>query len=362
MDKIQKPKHKRRLECVVRVILGLLAMLAGVLVAGIIWYSQQVVPVNVNDRSEISIEIESAATPRDIAELLQEQGVIRSSSAFVIYARIHGVGGSLQAGKYSLSPSLSVSQIIDRLVGGRTESVAVTFYPGATLVDNVSDSASRQDITTSLLNAGFSSSEIEQALKADYSEYDDTLFQGKPQTADLEGYIYGDTYHISSSSTAEDAIRMALDEFWDVIESNDLVSAFESRGLSLYQGITLASIIQKEAIGNGDEAGIAQVFLTRLEIGMLLGSDVTYQYIADKTGVERDPALDSPYNTRVYTGLPPGPISTPGLRSLLAVANPDDTDYLYFLSGDDDVTYFAETLDEHEANIQNHCQEKCKIL
>ena len=136
---------------------------------------------------------------------------------------------------------------------------------------------------------------------------------------------------------------------------------FKENGLNLYQGITLASIIQRESIG-GDEPQIAQVFYTRLSIGMMLGSDVTYQYIADKTGVARDINLDSPYNTRRYTGLPPGPIATPGLNALLAVASPAPGDYIYFLSGDDDVTYFATTLEEHEANIRNHCQQKCQII
>ena len=95
---------------------------------------------------------------------------------------------------------------------------------------------------------------------------------------------------------------------------------------------------------------------------MPLGSDVTYQYIADKTGVTRDPNLDSPYNTRRYAGLPPGPIATPGLSALQAVAEPEDSDYLYFLSGDDHVTYYGRTLKEHEANIANHCKVKCQII
>ena len=146
-----------------------------------------------------------------------------------------------------------------------------------------------------------------------------------------------------------------------MLEQNQLQEAFAEQGLSLYEGITLASIIQREAIG-GDEPQIAQVFYSRLSIGMELGSDVTYQYIADKTGVARDVNLDSPYNTRRYVGLPPGPIASPGVDALLATANPAEGDYLYFLSGDDDVTYFARTLEEHETNIREHCQQKCQII
>jgi UPF0755 protein len=95
---------------------------------------------------------------------------------------------------------------------------------------------------------------------------------------------------------------------------------------------------------------------------MALGSDVTYQYIADKTGVARDPDMDSPYNTRRFVGLPPGPISVPDLESLLAVAIPAKGDYMYFLSGDDDITYFAYTMYEHQQNIIKHCKIKCSSL
>ena len=94
----------------------------------------------------------------------------------------------------------------------------------------------------------------------------------------------------------------------------------------------------------------------------MLGSDVTYQYITDKLGVPRDINYDSPYNTRRFAGLPPGPIASPGKDALIAVGAPATSDYLFFLSGDDNVTYFARTVEEHEANIRNHCQQKCQII
>ena len=92
---------------------------------------------------------------------------------------------------------------------------------------------------------------------------------------------------------------------------------------------------------------------------MQLGSDVTYQYIADRDGLVRDPTMETLYNTRIHTGLTPGPISAPGLSALIAASEPANGDYIYFLSGDDDVTYFAHTNAEHEANIINHCRVKC---
>ncbi len=156
-------------------------------------------------------------------------------------------------------------------------------------------------------------------------------------------------------------LQQAIDQFAAIAEKNNLKAGFEAQGLSLYEGIVMASIIQKEAFG-GDERQIAQVFLLRQSMGMMLGSDPTYQYIADKLGQPRDINFDSPYNTRRYAGIPPGPIANIEEKMLVAVANPAEGDYLYFLSGDDNKTYFSRTFEEHEANIRNHCQQKCQLI
>jgi len=224
----------------------------------------------------------------------------------------------------------------------------ITFLPGATLAEN----------KKVLLKAGYSEAEISSGFA---STYDSPLFEGKPATSDLEGYIYGETYNFGTGATVQDILIGTFNEYEKVIKENDLVAKFKAKGFSLYEGITLASIVQRESIG-GDEAQIAQVFYSRLAVPMALGSDVTYQYIADKTGVDRDINLDSPYNTRRYEGLPPGPIAVPGKASLLGVANPAPGDFLFFLSGDDDITYYAKTLQQHEANIAAHCKVKCGII
>jgi UPF0755 protein len=226
----------------------------------------------------------------------------------------------------------------------------LTFLPGATLADN------RQVF----LDAGYSATEVDAALAKDY---DSPLFQTKPASADLEGYIYGETYSFGTSTSVEAILTSIFDHYYGIVEKNDLIAKYKAQDLTLFEGITLASIVQREASPGGDDmAQISSVFYNRIKEGMPLGSDVTYQYIADKTGVTRDPTLDSPYNTRRYPGLPPGPIAAPGLKALTAVGSPATTGYLYFLSGDDDVTYFATTLAQHEANIRNHCQKKCQII
>jgi UPF0755 protein len=136
----------------------------------------------------------------------------------------------------------------------------------------------------------------------------------------------------------------------------EYTQAFAAEGLTLHQGLTLASVIEKEVHSPADRPIVAQVFLKRFKTGMPLGSDVTTQYAADQLHVPFDTNLDSHYNTRRYPGLPPGPICSPGLGALDAAARPATTDYLYFLSDKNGKTYFAKTYAEHQQNIVKYLQ------
>lgn len=345
-NKLKKSRKKLIISAAAGFLVALILTFGGLLV----WYNTQLSPVDKGNDGKKLVTIDLGATPVAIANLLKEEGLIRNPTVFLWHARFQGVENSLQAGTYRLSPSESTPQITGHLTSGKVDTFNIRFLPGATLADN----------RKTLIGAGYSESEVDAALS---TTYDSPLFKGKPVDADLEGYIYGETYSFATDTSVEAILKYVFAEFYSVVEENNLVAQYEKQGLSLFEGITLASIVQREASPGGEDmAQIAQVFYRRLTTGMPLGSDVTYQYIADKTGVPRDTNLDSPYNTRRVVGLPPGPISAPGKKALVAVANPAEGDYLYFLSGDDDVTYYGRTLQEHEANIRNHCQEKCKIL
>lgn len=344
------------------ILLGVLSLLILGLLLFLVWYLWALSPVNSSDLRHDRVEIAAGSSPGQIAETLRGKKLIRSSVAFDIYTRLTGTKSNLQAGIYSISPSESTPKIVDKLTSGdiTDEQVDITFYPGATLVDNSATAENKKlDVKTVLKRAGYSDSEITAAFDKTYTG---PLFAGKPAGSDIEGYVYGDTYKFNKNATVEQILQRTFDEFYGVVQKNDLVDKFKSHGLNLYQGITLASIVQREAHNANDQKQVAQVFYSRLAIGMQLGSDVTYQYIADKLGVPRDTNLDSPYNTRRYVGLPPGPIATPGLSALMAVAEPAEGDYLYFLAGDDGKVYFAHTNAEHELNIQKHCQIGCSTL
>lgn len=337
---------------------GLVVLVGGALFAG---YQFALQPVISGDPERVRVTVAPGSSPTQIGALLAEKKVIRSKVVFDIYIRLNGVRSKLRAGTYSLSPAESTAQVVAHLTTGEAEQFDVTFYPGATL--NIASTAA--DKTPShrqvLQKLGYSDEEINEAFNASYVEEYPVLFADKPATADLEGYIYGQTYKIASGSTVKQVLRRTFAEYEKQITDNHLAEAFKAQNLSLYEGITLASIIQREVPTAADQKQVAQVFLKRYRAGGTLGSDVTYHYAADKRGVPRDHTLDDPYNTRIKPGLPPGPISSPGISSLLAVAAPAEGDYEFFLSGDDDKTYFAHTQAEHEANIVKHCTYKCSL-
>jgi len=346
--------HGKRVKTAIWRISAIVAViLVGSVVAVCLWYAAQLKPLTADSKHFITVTVTQNSTTAQIGQLLQDKSIIRSSTAFDINARLSGNSGKLKPGTYRLSPSQSTSQIIDHLVSGKVDQFNIMFLPGATLKQH------RQV----LIEAGFTAAEVDKAFA---ETYDSPLFDGKPTGTDLEGYIYGETYNVNASDSVEQILKRTFAEFSDVVVKNNLVEGFKQQGLTLYEGITLASIVQRESITppdtskpSADQKQIAQVFYSRLAAGMTLGSDVTYQYAADKLGVARDVNLDSPYNTRRYKGLPPGPIASPGLTALKAVAAPAAGDYLFFLTGDDNITYFAHTDAEHKANIINHCAKNC---
>ena len=237
----------------------------------------------------------------------------------------------------------------------KAEVFTFTIRPGETIFD----------IKKHLVEAGYTAEEVDKAFAA---EYNFPFLAGRPSGASLEGYLYGETYEFYKGVPVEDIITKYLEKMGEVIAENNLEARYAARGLSLFEGITLASVVQKESPA-GEHATIAQVFMTRLAYGIPMGSDVTVTYalnIVDpnRTTYKDNQAalkIDSCYNTRLHGGLPCGPISNPSLAALLAVAEPASTSYLYFLTGDDGLMYYSYTEAEHNQNAYLHCQNLCNI-
>ncbi len=246
-------------------------------------------------------------------------------------------------------------QFAEMEANDKAEVFNFTILPGETIFD----------IKKKLAEIGYTPEEIEAGFN---SEYDFEFLKNRPAEASLEGYLYGETHEFYKDSTVQEILKVFLKEMGRIIDENDLVNRYAKRGLSLFEGITLASIVQKEA-PSPEQPTVAQVFLARLNYGIPLGSDVTVTYALNILDPNREIytdnqsalKVDSCYNTRLHGGLPCGPISNPGLSALLAVAEPRDTAYLYFLTGDDGLMYYSYTEAEHIQNIRRYCQVLCNI-
>lgn len=393
IESAEKPMKK-----VKRTLLSLfdLIFLAGLFGGGYYWYSLQPVSsancrfdsakaaAESNEKEANSvceyqtIEISAGESVKQIANNLKQADLIRNPFAFELYARINNLHAKLKTGKYSFRKTMSARAIAKQLVNGVVSSDVfnLTILPGTNLLGD--KGKSQTGIIHQFRTLGYSEEEINQALTKHYNNpvlkglYADEAKLSNPDIPAklaLEGYLYGETYQFYNHEKLENVITTILNQFNDVVVSNQLEEKFKARGFTLREGITLASIIQKEA-RTEDMPGVSMVFQNRLKQGIALGSDVTATYAADITGIDRTNAtnadilaVNSLYNTRKFPGLPPGPIAVPSKAALLAVAEPDSSkaSMLYFLTGDDGLMYYSSTDAEHNQKIRDHCQKLCKV-
>lgn len=368
-------KKKRRLRRWMIILITVMVFLTVVFAALFKWYEMQLKPVS-SDNNKVSVTVEDGSSVSVVANTLASKNLIRNRLAFEVYVRLNNKN-SIKAGTCMIAPSESVADIVNRMNNGCHDFKTITFYPGGTLesskykASQSSDGVDKTSVRYILRQAGYSDDEISSAFKA---KYDSPLFADRPSGSSLEGYVFGETYQFTGDATAKDVLQTVFDHMYKVVQKNDLVNKFKAQGLTLYQGLTMASIVERE-LGCEDkptierknrcyqyQRGIAQVFIARYKKNMQLGSDVTFIYAADKAGVKPKVDIDSPYNTRKHTGLPPTPIATPGELSLKAVADPAPGDNLFFIAGDDGLIYFAKTDEEHKNNIDKYCQKLCSIV
>ncbi len=334
-----------------RLIFLIIAITVLVIASALLYFWWSLQPVG-GDSVEQRVTISSGESLEDIARNLKNHRLIRNAFTFELYARAIRAYPDILAGGYVLSNSQSSHEIIQKLMSGEKHEFTVTIAPGLTL-EELAD----VEVEHSLASQGFTRQEIITAYE---STYDSALLKDKPKETSIEGYIFPETYQMSNSQTLNQVFERTFEELYKRMRHDKLPEAFAANGLNLHQAITLASIVQKEVKDETEQKQVAQVFLGRLKKDMVLGSDVTFMYAAKKMGVPATVDLESPYNTRKYPGLPPGPISNMNYSALLAVAFPAPGDYLYFVAGDDGKTYFARTEQEHNANVAAHCTTLCQ--
>lgn len=313
-------------------------------------------PVDPGSEQRIRFDVAPGETASTIGPRLEAQGLIRNASVFAALARYRGVDHALQVGEYELSPGMTMEEVLTELQHGRVRAVTVTIPEGWRM----------EQVAERLAEAGLGSKDEFLALMR-RNDYPYPWLQDRPESAPpgVEGFLFPDTYQFPTDATPVAIVDLMLRNF-DRRVTPEIRRKLTTQGLSIYEAITLAAIVEREAVVPEERPLIAGVFLSRLDRGMLLQADPTVSYakgfdVASNRWwtpmlPEDAKEIDSPYNTFLYPGLPPGPICSPGLASIEAVANPTHTNYLYFVSKGDGSHAFAETFEEHLQNMARYQQ------
>lgn len=300
--------------------------------------------------AEQFFRIEQGEPVSSVAMRLEESSLIVSAQAFYDYIVYTGLDLTIQAGDYTLSPTLSIIDLARELQDSTPEDVTFVILPGWRM----------EEIAASLPTSGL---EISPDAFISAAQNPPQVLDAARSSSTMEGFFYPDSYLVPRTTTVDQLLDLIARNFVLHI-TDDMRAGFAAQGLDLYQAVTLASIVERESIQDEEQALIASVFLNRLNVGMTLGSDPTVQYALGYDPFTQtwwknplsleDLKFDSPYNTYIYAGLPPAPISNPSLDALQAVVFPQTSPYYYFQAKCDGSGYhtFAVTFEEH---LENGC-------
>lgn len=292
-------------------------------------------------------------TPRVIAQNLADQNLIRDPGLFVDYVRVEDLDVELEAGTYFLTQSQSLVEIARALTDSRNSQIVFSIIPGWRI----------EEVAAAIDNNrlfGFTGSEFLQiAGRGAVIDPGLAAYAGLPSGASLEGFMFPETYSLPPQITASGLRDVILEEFMTRV-GTELYERTVAQGFTLYEIVTLASIVQRESVRTDENPMIASVYRNRLSIGMKLDADPTVQYAIGFSGGTWWPQITqadysgviSPYNTYLNTGLPPGPIANPSLSAIQAAINPESSPYYFFRAECDGSGYhrFAVTFEEHLAN------------
>jgi len=276
------------------------------------------------------------------ADMLFHSEIILAPLSFYLYARGFGYDRRIQAGEYLLSGAMTPKQILEKMVSGKTFLHKITIPEGYSL----------KEIAAVFANAGLAPESL--LLSA---ARDPRLCHGwKIETDTAEGYLFPDTYYFSKDVSTEKILSTMIQRFWQVF-TPEMEQQAEKAGFSIHQAVTLASIIEKETSSDSERPIVSSVFHNRLKCRMRLESDPTVIYGLDHFDgniTRRHLTTPTPYNTYTRHGLPPGPISSPGAKSLMAAIYPAQSEFLFFVSRQDKTHQFSRTWDEHLTAVRKY--------
>lgn len=287
--------------------------------------------------------VRSGMSVNEIGKELHERGVIDSETKFWWIAKLNGFENKVKSGTFALQTGMAPRDVLETLVYGNT--VVVRFV--------IPEGFSVRDIATRLEDEGLVNAQEFMALAKTYRPYPYVEDHEGVRYA-AEGFLFPDTYEINGEFDETRIMEMMAENF-DRRLTTEMRDDARAMNLSIYELVTLASLVEKEAYHEEDRPIIAQIFLKRLRVGMPLQADPTVQYLLDAPKEDllyRDTEIESPYNTYQNAGLPPGPIASPGTASLNAVLHPADTNYLYFVADRNGNNYYAANYADHLALVE----------
>lgn len=320
-------------------------------VSGSLFFSlllfQLLIPLPVGIKNT-EIEIPKGATFRQVADILSDHNLLRNKTLFLVLGRITGIERTVRAGYYSLYESMNTLDLLSALSKGQIIEYEITVIEGDSLWE-IADKLSGKGIVSR--NDFLKLSEDRRILTAHTID-----------APSVEGYLFPDTYKIPKGMIPEDVLRMMITRMREKF-TDELAERAGALGLSEREVLTLASIIEKEAASDHERSLISAVYHNRLRRGIPLQADPTAIY-GVKSSREKITAADlrnnTPYNTYVIRGLPPGPIASPGMKSITAALNPAYVPYIYFVSNNDGTHQFSVTALEHQAAVDSYREKKQK--
>ena len=308
----------------------------------------------------ITFVVDNGENANQIAANLQIAGLLNNTTLFLNYVQFYGLDAQLEAGSYELDPQMTVPEMAAQLTRAVPQEIIVRFLEGWRSEEMAAYLATTQPAA---VNSQQFLAIVQRQAPFDLGPYD--FLASHPADASLEGFLFPDTYRLPLDADAAYLVDLMLQNFAQRVTPT-MRQLMGAQGLSLREGVTLASIVEREGVLNAERPTIASVFYNRLALGMNLEADPTVQYAVGYDAVndswwksplfQVDLELDSPYNSYLYAGLPPGPIANPGLSSLQAVAEPAQTQYIFFVadcSGDNPGAHnFSETYEQHLVYVQ----------
>lgn len=334
--------YQRRRAAVRRALLlaALGSLVVGGLIAGALWRYYVTPEIRVAAGRPVQIRIETGATTRDIASTLLKAGVIANTNGFVLRSRVTGADGRLQPGVYDLKTGMPDAEVIEVLRTGPAIRYVTVTIPEGFRVDQIADRLEKE--------AGIPREEFLSLAQKGAKRFADTHpYLAGAYKGSLEGYLFPKTYQLHENMTAEQVVELMLEQFDRETAGLDY-SAAEKRGLDVAEVVVIASMIERESKLDEERPLVSSVIYNRLRKGMRLKIDATIEYVLRDKRLRltnADLYTKTPYNTYLHEGLPPGPISNPGLKSLQAATAPADTGFIYYvLTGKDGSHTFTTNL------------------